>query len=140
MGTNTGQFQGLGRGWRRYAKQATCNRCYGSGGGFGELKCNHCCGTGEVWEIANHYIISGYPKGSNHGVRMLLLPHDILAYDVCDLGPRLTGTFLDHGYIGCLYENLSPYARVLCAEQKSELFIFAELCDILTANHMEGSS
>mgnify|MGYP003493086691 CR=1 FL=1 len=40
---------GDGRGWRKHWHRATCSRCYGSGGGGGELTCPHCNGKGDVW-------------------------------------------------------------------------------------------
>lgn len=52
MAHGTGQFQGLGRGWRKQVEYVVCNRCYGSGGGPGEeLRCDHCNGQGMVYEL-----------------------------------------------------------------------------------------
>ncbi len=52
MAHGTGQFKGLGRGWRKQVEYAVCNRCYGSGGGWGEVdKCDHCNGQGMVYEL-----------------------------------------------------------------------------------------
>lgn len=52
MAYGTGQFQGLGRGWRAKVQYTVCDRCYGSGGGWGEVhKCDHCNGQGMVYEL-----------------------------------------------------------------------------------------
>lgn len=52
MGFRTGQFKGLGRGWRAHVRYAVCDRCYGSGGGWGEVhKCDHCNGHGMLYEL-----------------------------------------------------------------------------------------
>lgn len=52
MAHGTGQFKGLGRGWRAKVQYTVCDRCYGSGGGWGEVhKCDHCNGQGMLYEL-----------------------------------------------------------------------------------------
>lgn len=47
-----GAFHGLGKGWRGKVRKVCCDRCYGSGGGWGLIhQCDHCDGKGELWQL-----------------------------------------------------------------------------------------